>query len=45
MFGAPPVEGMGTAGGFKLMIEDRGGSGPQALQAISDSVAQAAGAP
>ncbi|MBX7104234.1 MAG: efflux RND transporter permease subunit [Gemmataceae bacterium] len=43
VFGAPPVEGMGTAGGFKLMIEDRGGTGPQALQAVSDSVAQAAG--
>jgi multidrug efflux pump len=25
VFGAPPVEGLGTAGGFKMVIEDRGG--------------------
>ena len=24
LFGAPPVEGLGTAGGFKIVIEDRG---------------------
>ena len=23
MFGAPPVDGLGTAGGFKIMVEDR----------------------
>jgi hydrophobe/amphiphile efflux-1 (HAE1) family protein len=28
----PPVRGIGTAGGFRMMIEDRGGAGPQALQ-------------
>ena len=28
----PPVRGLGTAGGFKLMIEDRGGRGSAALQ-------------
>jgi hydrophobe/amphiphile efflux-1 (HAE1) family protein len=33
----PPVQGIGTAGGFKMMIEDRGGLGYPAL-------AQAAGA-
>ena len=33
VFGAPPVDGLGTAGGFKLMIEDRGDTGPTALQA------------
>jgi hydrophobe/amphiphile efflux-1 (HAE1) family protein len=27
----PPVQGLGTAGGFKLMIEDRAGLGPDAL--------------
>jgi hydrophobe/amphiphile efflux-1 (HAE1) family protein len=28
----PPVAGIGTAGGFRMMVEDRGGRGPQALQ-------------
>ena len=27
VFGAPPVDGLGTAGGFKLMVEDRGDLG------------------
>ncbi len=28
----PPVRGIGTAGGFRMMVEDRAGHGPQALQ-------------
>jgi hydrophobe/amphiphile efflux-1 (HAE1) family protein len=36
VFGAPPVDGLGTAGGFKLMVEDRGSLGPQALQQMTD---------
>jgi hydrophobe/amphiphile efflux-1 (HAE1) family protein len=28
----PPVSGIGTAGGFRMMVEDRAGRGPQALQ-------------
>ncbi len=28
----PPVAGIGNAGGFRMMIEDRAGAGPQALQ-------------
>jgi hydrophobe/amphiphile efflux-1 (HAE1) family protein len=28
----PPVRGIGTAGGFRMMVEDRGGNGPEALQ-------------
>jgi hydrophobe/amphiphile efflux-1 (HAE1) family protein len=28
----PPVRGIGTAGGFRMMVEDRGGNGPQVLQ-------------
>jgi hydrophobe/amphiphile efflux-1 (HAE1) family protein len=28
----PPVRGIGTAGGFRMMVEDRAGAGPQALQ-------------
>src|SRR5215470_4397326 len=27
----PPVSGIGNAGGFRMMVEDRGGAGPQAL--------------
>jgi multidrug efflux pump subunit AcrB len=40
VFGAPPVEGLGTAGGFKIVIEDRGDSGPDALQAAADRVVE-----
>ncbi len=32
VFSAPPVEGLGTAGGFKVVIEDRGDNGMEALQ-------------
>src|SRR3954453_2879949 len=28
----PPVSGIGNAGGFRVMVEDRAGRGPQALQ-------------
>jgi hydrophobe/amphiphile efflux-1 (HAE1) family protein len=28
----PPVSGIGTADGFRMMVEDRAGRGPQALQ-------------
>jgi hydrophobe/amphiphile efflux-1 (HAE1) family protein len=28
----PPVRGLGNAGGFRIMIEDRAGRGPEALQ-------------
>jgi multidrug efflux pump subunit AcrB len=32
VFGPPPVRGVGRAGGFALMIEDRGDLGPHELQ-------------
>ncbi|MHB1562150.1 MAG: efflux RND transporter permease subunit, partial [Isosphaeraceae bacterium] len=32
IFGPPPVRGVGRAGGFLVMIEDRGDNGPAALQ-------------
>ena len=32
VFGAPPVDGLGSTGGFKLQVQDRGGSGPEALE-------------
>ncbi len=36
VFGAPPVEGLGTVGGFKIVIEDRGDNGPEALQVVAE---------
>ncbi|MBU8545773.1 MULTISPECIES: efflux RND transporter permease subunit [Roseomonadaceae] len=42
----PPVPGIGTGGGFKLMIQDRAGLGPQALErAVWQVLGQANGAP
>ncbi|MEI2387381.1 efflux RND transporter permease subunit [Breoghania sp. JC706] len=35
MFSPPPVQGLGTTGGFKLQIEDRAGRGYQALDAAN----------
>jgi multidrug efflux pump subunit AcrB len=32
VFGAPAVSGLGRAGGFRIMIEDRGDVGPATLQ-------------
>ncbi len=32
VFGAPPVEGLGSTGGFKLQVQDRRGAGLRALQ-------------
>ncbi len=36
VFNAPPVEGLGTAGGFKVVIEDRGDSGMAAIQETAE---------
>src|SRR5207245_689520 len=38
VFGAPPVEGLGTAGGFKIVIEDRGDNGPEMLQDTTEQI-------
>ncbi len=38
VFGAPPVDGLGTTGGFKFIIEDRGNAGLGALQRVSDQI-------
>ena len=38
----PPVQGLGSAGGFKLMLEDRGGLGSQALVRAANSLVDAA---
>jgi multidrug efflux pump subunit AcrB len=37
-FGAPPVEGLGTTGGFKIIIEDRSNLGLDELQRVSDQI-------
>jgi multidrug efflux pump subunit AcrB len=39
IFGAPPVDGLGTAGGFKLMVQDRGDAGLDVLQGQADELA------
>ncbi|MFO0810706.1 MAG: efflux RND transporter permease subunit [Gemmataceae bacterium] len=39
IFGAPAVDGLGNAGGFKLMVEDRGDSGLDVLQGQADELA------
>jgi len=38
----PPVQGIGTAGGFKLMVEDRTGLGSAALEAAAQDLVAAA---
>jgi multidrug efflux pump subunit AcrB len=38
VFGAPPVDGLGTAGGFKIMVEDRSGNGLRALAEQTDNL-------
>jgi HAE1 family hydrophobic/amphiphilic exporter-1 len=40
----PPVRGIGTAGGFKMMLQDRQGRGPAALEAATQDLVQAANA-
>ncbi len=34
----PPVQGLGSAGGFKMMVEDRGGLGPDALAKATNAL-------
>ena len=37
-FGPPPIDGLGTTGGFKLIVEDRGDLGIGSLQRVADQV-------
>jgi multidrug efflux pump len=37
-YGGPPVDGLGTTGGFKVMIEDRGNLGGDVLQRMADDI-------
>jgi hydrophobe/amphiphile efflux-1 (HAE1) family protein len=39
----PPVQGIGNAGGFRMMVEDRAGHGPQALQEAVGTIMRRAG--
>ncbi len=41
-FGAPPIPGLSVAGGFKLMVEDRGGLGLPTLDRQTDNLVQQA---
>jgi hydrophobe/amphiphile efflux-1 (HAE1) family protein len=41
IFSAPPLEGLGTAGGFKVVIEDRGDTGLESLQSVDDAIVAA----
>jgi HAE1 family hydrophobic/amphiphilic exporter-1 len=35
----PPVRGIGTTGGFKMIVEDQGGNDPRALEAAANRLA------
>jgi multidrug efflux pump len=37
-FGAPPIDGLGTTGGYKLIVEDRGNLGLDQLQRFSEKI-------
>jgi multidrug efflux pump len=41
LFGAPPVDGLGSTGGFKLQVQDRRGAGLRALQGAVQGLADA----
>jgi multidrug efflux pump subunit AcrB len=38
VFGAPPVDGLGTSGGFNLIVEARGNADPDQLKRVGDEV-------
>jgi len=38
VFGPPPLEGLGTAAGFKIVIEDRGDTGLKSLQETAEKI-------
>jgi multidrug efflux pump len=40
LFGAPPVDGLGSTGGFKLQVQDRRGAGLRALQGGVQALAE-----
>jgi multidrug efflux pump len=40
VFGAPPIDGLGTTGGYTLVVEDRGNLGQSELQRVSEAVVE-----
>ncbi len=44
IFGPPPVQGLGTTGGFKFYVEDRGDLGLDMLQAATENLIKKANA-
>ncbi len=42
VFGAPPIQGLGNTGGYKLMVEDRSDQGYAQLQGQADALAERA---
>jgi len=42
VFGPPPVDGLGSTGGFRLMVQDRGGMGYNALEEATQSLVDTA---
>jgi multidrug efflux pump len=43
ILGAPPIDGLGTAGGFKIVLEDRTGQGLSTLEEASRRVVEEGG--
>jgi multidrug efflux pump len=41
VFGAPPIDGLGSTGGFKLQVQDRTALGPRSLEGAVATLAQA----
>ena len=41
VFGAPPIDGLGTSEGFRIVIQDRGGLGDESLKRVSDRIVSA----
>lgn len=39
----PPIQGLGSAGGFDMRVQDRGSAGPVLLQSVANDIATAAG--
>jgi multidrug efflux pump len=40
VFDAPPVDGLGTAGGFKIVVQDRGDLGSNEIESVADSIVE-----
>ena len=45
VFGAPPIDGLGNAGGFKLQVQDKGDLGSEELEGAVASIVRAGNAP